>query len=244
MSAKDKQRLAIAIGLAVVVAAALYFLVFRKPKEEAGVAQAPASSTQGTGGLATAPAGKAGGAAGAKAPAGALGSKAAVAAAFAAALAAKAQPAAVAVQPQEPSRADPFAPLIRPPRWVPPPPPPPPAAVIQVGMPPVMTGALPLEATIMARGQRRTAGVLWNDRVLAIIETEKTTAVVQPGDTVDGETIRSISPEGVVLAVKGGQEVDVPLQAAEPGTRRPTPVTPVGSPELPGAPAPPGYGVY
>jgi len=93
-------------------------------------------------------------------------------------------------------------------------------------------------------GSRRTAGVLWNDRVLAIIETEKTVAVVQPGDTVEGEMVRSISPEGLVLAVKGGQEVDVPLRAAEPGTRRPPLVTPAGSPELPGAPTAPEYEAY
>lgn len=257
MSAKDKQRLAIAIGLVVVVAAALYLLVFRK-KAETGAEQAPAATTAarpgGARGVAMGRTGRAGavaaskaGALGAKAPA--LGAKGPVtqaqaAALFAAALAAKAAAPAATTTPLEDSRPDPFASLIPPPPPIVYHPPPLPVAVVQVGIPPVMAAALPLESIIGGVGQRRTAGVLWNDRVLAIIETEKTVAVVQPGDTVDGEMVRSISPEGLVLAVKGGQEVDVPLRAAEAGTRRPALVTPASSPELPGAPTSSEYQAY
>jgi hypothetical protein len=248
MSAKDKERLIIAAGLVVVVAAALYLLVFRKHKaQEQAVATAPAAGESkapvpGKGGGGFGPAGGirlpglAGGAAGAKAP---VAGKGAFAAALAAALRGRG-PAAPAVQPAEPYRADPFAPLIKPP----PPPvyiqPPPPPAVQQVGIPPVMIQVLPLETMIVReQGQRRTAGVLWDHQVYAIIETEKTIAVVQPGDTVNGDTVRAISPQGLVLAVKGGEEVEVPLRSRPAGIApAPSVALPQERPELPGPAAP------
>jgi len=256
MSVKDQRRLAIAIGLVAVVAAALYFLVFRKPKPTeqavaarpaAGVSKAPAPG-KGLGKFGARGAmrlrGLAGGAAAGKARAGlGKGPGARAGGGAFAALRARAPGAgmlaALAVKPAEPYRADPFAPLFPRPKVVVLPPPPLPA-VVQVGLPPVMAQLLPV-ATRVAREreqvQRRTAGVLWDHQVYAIIETEKTVAVVQPGDTVDGDTVRAISPQGLVLAVKGGEEVEVPLRSRPAGTARPpSPARPQTRPGLPGSP--------
>jgi hypothetical protein len=231
MTAKYKQQLAISAVLVVVVLAGLYFLVFRKPKQEAGTAPgagAPQATAQG----AKAPATKARGALNAEA----------IQAALARALASGAglpgaAPGAV-VKPTERSRPDPFAPLFKPPPPPPPPPPlPPQPAAVQVGIPAVMAQALPPEAVVetVAREQGRMAGVLWNDRVYAIIETESTVAVVQPGDTVNGRTVRSISPQEAILASKGGEEVKVPLRGAMGAAPLRMPVAiPPGRPALPG----------
>lgn len=236
MSAKDKQRLGIAVGLVIVVAAAFWFLVLRKPKagQEAAATKPTAPAEKATGAVAPARAG-AGGARGI--------SKEAIVAALLA-RAARAGKAAPVVTPAEPYRADPFAPLFPPPPPPPPrPPPPPPPVVRVVGIPPVMVQALPPTAIVaVTREQpRRTAGVLWNDRVWAIVETERTTAVVQPGDRVDGDTVRAISPQGVVLAAQSGKEVEVPLRGREGGAAPMPAAVPSGRPELPGASAPSAY---
>jgi len=226
MSAKDKQKLGILIGLVVVVAALFYFLVLRKPKEEA---QAPARPTSVAQKAPTPGLGLQGPAAAKPGSPGAPGP-------FAAALARKAAAQATAV-PIEPSRADPFASLIPPPKPVIYHPPPPPPAVYQVGIPLVTVQTLPTETVIaQEQGQRRTAGVLWDHQVWAIIETEKTTAVVQPGDTVEGDTVRAISPQGLVLAIKGGEEVDVPLRGRIGSAPRAPLTAPEGRPGLPGPP--------
>jgi hypothetical protein len=266
MSAKDKQRLAIAIALAVVVLAALWYFVLRKPKAGEEIAQAPAALAPGSrAGLKSS--GKAplsGGAPAAKpgaipgpaapglaarpgAPAGAPvpGAAGAVAAAVApgATPAAGAPGAPVKATPLYPARPDPFAPLIKPRPYVPPPPPPPPPAVVQVGIPLVTAQTLPPQV-LMVEEQRvspgRTSGVMWNDRVYAILEKpDNTSTVLQPGDTVNGDTVRAISPQGIVLARKGGGEIPVPLRArgsgAAPATAAPA------QPELPGAPSARAY---
>ena len=233
MSAKDKQRLGIAVGLVVIVTAALYLLVFRgKPEEQTEVAARPAAGEE---------------AADRSERPGAGGRPSGVAARGAVPAGdADAQEPGAPVEPKvtpDPYRVDPFQRLIEPPpppRQ--PPPPPPPAAVVQVGIPPVMMGALP-EVLIAREGPyRRTAGVLWNNQVWAIIETEKTTAVVQPGDVVEGNTVRAISPQGLILAIQGGEEVDVELAGRGAASRpRAAPAgmsTPPGRPSLPGAPTP------
>ena len=224
MSAKDKQRLAIAVGLVIVVAAALYLLLFR-PRAEPTASVGSESGGTPFGAAAIKPQGAA-----APQPPAAPGPPAPAAA--------QAPP---EVQPG-PSRSDPFALLFPPPppkRETPPPPPPPPLAVVVVGIPPVMVEALPpirRPAGLLAGvPQRRVAGVLWNDRVWAIIESEKITAVVQPGDVVDGNTVQAISPQGMILTSKSGKETEVPLrgrgQGAAPGS---VPVgAPAGRPTLP-----------
>ena len=205
MSVKDKQRLAIAIGLVVVVALLFYWLVLRKPQagEEVGI---PGMGSEVVGGrVPGAPTRPAAGPSAAApvtpAPTGPAPSAPVTALA-----------AASAVKPIEEPRADPFAALFR---VRPTLPPPPPLAATQVGIPPVIAQLLPLDIIIPEQEQRRTAGVLWDHQVYAIYvnETDNTVAVVQPGDTVDGETVRAISPQGLVLAVKGGEEVEVPLRA-------------------------------
>jgi len=229
MSAKDKQRLAIAVGLVIVVAAVLYFLLFR-PRAETPVSVGSENEGIPFGGAAIEPEG-----APAPQPPVASGPPAPAVA-----------QAPAQLQP-EPSRPDPFALLFppRPPqRVVPPPPPPPPLAVEVVGIPPVMVDVLPpirLRPGVFAGvPQRRVAGVLWNDRVWAIIESDKITAVVQPGDVVEGNTVQAISPQGLILTSKGGKETEVPLrgrgQAPAPGY---APVSaPGGRPALPTMPRP------
>ena len=224
MSAKDKQRLAIAVGLVIVVAAALYLLLFRP---RAAPTASVGSESGGTpfGAVATQPRGAA-----APQPPAAPGPPAPAVAQ------------APAPPQPGPSRPDPFAPLFPPTppeKQRRPPPPPPPLAVEVVGIPPVMVEALPpIRRPLGAVGgvsQRRVAGVLWNDRVWAIIESEKITAVVQPGDVVDGNTVQAISPQGLILTSKGGKETEVPLrsrgQGPAPGS---VPVgAPAGRPTLP-----------
>jgi len=247
MGAKEKQRLAIAIGLAVVVLAALWFFVLRKPKQEEQTAQAPGAAAPGR--VPSAP--------GAKIPGrGPLGpaapfnlaapgiGAAAVKGAAGVAPAPGAPPAALAkATPLYPPRPDPFEPLFKPPPPPKPKPPPPPLALVQVGPPLVMAQALP-EQVMMVQEQTespgRTSGVMWNDRVYAILEKpDNTSAVLQPGDTLDGDTVRSISPEGIVLAHKGGGEIKVSLRARQGGAVPAT--TAPAQPELPGAPAAQAY---
>jgi len=236
MTPKYKQQLAISAVLVVVVLAGLYFFVFRKPKpEQTGPAARPAATAS------------RGVAPGAKAPAGKAFAGMSKAEALKALLSLApgslppgllpgAQAGAVE-KPTEPYRPDPFANIFPPP----PPPkplplPPPPPAAIQVGIPPVFAQLLPSEGVreIAEREQGRMAGVLWNDRVYAIIETDNATAVVQPGDTVDGRTVRSISPQEAILASKSGEEVKVPLRGAMGMAPRVAPAaTPPGRPALP-----------
>ncbi|HUT75229.1 MAG TPA: hypothetical protein VM221_10420 [Armatimonadota bacterium] len=203
MSAKDKQKLAIAVGLVVVVAVALYFLVLRKPAPEAELAPPPIAARP----VAPRPAPIA---------------------------AAQVLAAAQAAKPLELSRPDPFEPLIKQiePIW------PvgqrPPVAAEEVGIGPVVANLLPLDIPGV-RESRRMAGVLWNEHVWAIIETERTTAVVQPGDVVEGNTIRAISPQGMILTTKRGMIDEVKLQGRIPAAVAAVPVSaPAGRPALPG----------
>ena len=234
MTPKYKQQLAISAVLVVVVLAGLYFFVFRKPKpEQTGPAARPTGTT------AAAP--------GTKAVAGKAPAAMSKAEALKALLSLPpgslppgllpGAPAGAVEKPTEPYRPDPFANIFPPPPppRQPPPPPPLPAA-IQVGIPPVFAQLLPSEGVreIAEREQGRMAGVLWNDRVYAIIETDTAIAVVQPGDTVDGRTVRSISPQEAILASKSGEEVKVPLRGAMGMAPRVAPAaTPPGSPALP-----------
>jgi hypothetical protein len=204
MSAKDKQKLAIAVGLVVVVAVALYFLVLRKPAPEAELAPPPIAARP----VAPGPA------------------PIAAAPALAAARAAK---------PLELSRPDPFEPLIkiRQTQIVWGPGQGPPVAAEEVGIGPVVANRLPLDLPGV-RESRRVAGVLWNEHVWAIIETEKTTAVVQPGDVVEGNTIRAISPQGMILTSKRGMIDEVKLQGRIQVAAVAVPVSaPGGRPTLP-----------
>ncbi|UCH34217.1 MAG: hypothetical protein JSV65_17030 [Armatimonadota bacterium] len=237
MSAKDKQRLGIAIGLAVVVLVALYFLVLRKPKGEETTAAETSAATKETTAASKTKARPGAGAVGIAARPGAPGALAAAGGPKPGA------PAGPAAAPAEPYRVDPFAPLFPPPpKPPPPPPPPPPPAVVQVGIPPVIAQLPPEAVPRPPEERRRMAGVLWNDRVYAIIETENTVAVVQPGDTVDGGTVRSISPEALMLATTGGQEVEVPLRnRTGPAPSVVRTATPPGRPGLPGPAAPQAY---
>jgi hypothetical protein len=59
---------------------------------------------------------------------------------------------------------------------------------------------------------RRVAGLLWNDQVWALYESDGQTSVVKPGDIVEGGTVRAITDEGLILDVPTEEKpVVVPL---------------------------------
>jgi len=58
---------------------------------------------------------------------------------------------------------------------------------------------------------QRVSGILYNDRVLALVETGGRTYVVQPGDTIDGRRVIAISPDGVTVSGVGGAQTTIPL---------------------------------
>ena len=58
---------------------------------------------------------------------------------------------------------------------------------------------------------QRVSGILYNDRVLALVETGGRTYVVQPGDTIDGKRVIAITPDGVTVSGVGGAQTTIPL---------------------------------
>ena len=66
-------------------------------------------------------------------------------------------------------------------------------------------------------GDRRVAGLLFNDRAWAILEKDGQTFIVKPGDVVDGIRITAIAQNSIYLVDRDGNRWEVPLRGPTPG---------------------------
>lgn len=173
---------------------------------------------------------------------------------------AAAAPPADKLDPLEESREDPFRPVFgpKPPRTrmtftrnLPRP------DIRRVSLEPVVLGLGQEEETLPPQPQRRMAGLLKNDRVFAIIETEGRTSIVKPGDPIDENlVVDRILPDKVILRstrLRTPVFIEVPKAAGDASRREsltgapggpagPTgPMSPMGP--RPMSPAPGGRGM-
>jgi hypothetical protein len=215
MNLSDQQKKLIAGGIALVAILVIVFFVMRgrrRPPEFGAAAGGFAQTGQevaGEGGQAGGPAVGAAGA-GAGGPA---------AAAAGEAPAAPAQYPSIGVVkmgigPAEPTREDPFVTFNPPPQPI--------AQEVLYPLPAVglVAGGLrPGGIAEVARvGNRRVAGVVFNDQAWAILEDEDGTAyVVKPGDVIQGIRITAIARDGILLRDSEGNRWEVPLRGLGPG---------------------------
>jgi len=209
MNLTDRNKILIAGGVAVVAILLVVFFVLRgrKPEESAGGAGA---FTQGEA-VETVAAGEVPAAPGAAAPAAAGGEAPAAAAAG---------PSVGVVQmgigPAEPTRPDPFL------SFEPPAQPTPPELLVSLPPVGVVAGGLRPGGVTTAGprvGNRRVAGLLFNDQAWAILEDEDgETFIVKPGDVVDGIRITALSRNSIFLMDRDGKRWEVPLRGLGPGT--------------------------
>jgi hypothetical protein len=119
----------------------------------------------------------------------------------------------VATGPTEPSRPDPFQ------TFEPPPQPTPPELLVSMPAVGLTPGGLrpggPSE--VAAVGDRRVAGLVYNDEVYAILVDGEEEFIVKPGDVVDGIRITAIARDGLFLRDSEGQRWEVPLRGLGPG---------------------------
>ena len=209
MNLTDRNKILIAGGVAVVAILLVVFFVLRgrKPEESAGGAgaftQGEAVETAGAGAAPAAPGAAAPAAAGGEAPA-----------------AAGAGPSVGVVQmgigPAEPTRPDPFL------SFEPPAQPTPPELLVSLPPVGVVAGGLRPGGVTTAGprvGNRRVAGLLFNDQAWAILEDEDgETFIVKPGDVVDGIRITALSRNSIFLMDRDGMRWEVPLRGLGPGT--------------------------
>jgi hypothetical protein len=87
-------------------------------------------------------------------------------------------------------------------------------------------------AEVVAIGQRRVAGVLFNERPWAILEQEGETFIVKPGDIVDGVRVTAIARDAIFVVDPEGRRWQVPLRGPEPTAAL---ARTGGMPELPSA---------
>lgn len=215
MNLPDRNKLVIAGGVAAVAIMLLVFVLLRArgPKEETagaggGFAGAPTGTT-----AAGAP-----GAAGVPAAPGAPGATSAAAAGTGAGQApvTSGPPLVGLVRMDSGSdaltRRDPFLTFEPPPQPTPP--------ELLANLPPVNLqagGLRPPGIDATQIGRRRVAGVLYNDRALAILEKDSEYFVVKPGDVVDGIRITAIAPDGIFIEDEDGIRWQVPLRMKGPG---------------------------
>lgn len=166
-----------------------------------------------------------------------------------------AAPSADRLDPLEESREDPFRPVFGPK---------PPRTrmtfarnlsrpdIRRVSLEPVVLGRGLEEETLPPQPQRRMAGLLKNDRVFAIIETEGRTSIVKPGDPIDENlVVDRILPDKVILRsvrLRTPVFIEVPKAAGDASRRESltgAPGGPVGPTGLigPMSPAPGGRGM-
>ncbi|MCC6484104.1 MAG: hypothetical protein IT209_04580 [Armatimonadetes bacterium] len=114
---------------------------------------------------------------------------------------------------------------------------------------PVVVGQTEIEDTLPPQPQRRMAGLLKNDRVFAIIETEgRRSEIVAPGQQLDENlVVDRILPDRVILRstrTRTPQYVEVPKSAGQPQPRNPAATAPAPRPgrggPVPMPPAPRG----
>jgi hypothetical protein len=118
----------------------------------------------------------------------------------------------MATGPAEPTRTDPFETLDPPPRPTPP--------ELLLSFPTVGLGPLRPPGVGGPRvGNRRVAGLLFNDQAWAILEDEDgETFIVKPGDVVDGIRITAIARDSIYLMDSDGKKWQVPLRGLGPST--------------------------
>jgi hypothetical protein len=231
MNLSDQQKKLIAGGIALIAVVVIVFFVMRSRRRppEAGLAAGGFAQTgeevAGGAGQAGGPAvgegaagaarGARGGAAGAAgAGAAGLGAGAAGEAAVAPAQYPSIGVVKMGIGPAEPTREDPFVTFNPPPQPIP-------QEVLYplpaVGL--VAGGLRPGGITEVARvGNRRVAGVVFNDQAWAILEDEDGTAyVVKPGDVIQGIRITAIARDGILLRDSEGNRWEVPLRGLGPG---------------------------
>jgi hypothetical protein len=230
MNPADRNKIMIAggIALAAIIVIAFFLLRGRGGKGQAGPAGGFSATT------ATATEGGAGVEGGPPAP-GEAAPEAAGGGAAGAEAAPTAMPMVGAIQmgsgPAEPTRPDPFLTFEPPPQPTPP--------ELLVGLPPV--GVVPgglrpggAVITVARVGNRRVAGVLFNDQAWAILEAENgETFIVKPGDVVDGIRITAIARDSIFLRDSDGKRWQVPLRGLGPGAGAGSTVS--GMPETPPA---------
>lgn len=148
---------------------------------------------------------------------------------------AAAAPSADKLEPLEESREDPFRPVFGPK---------PPRTrmtfarnitrpdIRRVSLEPVVLGPGFEEETLPPQPQRRMAGILKNDRVFAIIETEGRTSIVKPGDPIDENlVVDRILPDKVILRstrLRTPVFIEVPKAAGDAARRQNLTGTPAG----------------
>ena len=136
------------------------------------------------------------------------------------------------IGPAEPTRVDPFV------TFNPPPQPVPPELVVVLPAVGLVAGGLRPGggAELVAKvGNRRVAGVVFNDQAWAILEDEDGTPyVVKPGDVIQGIRIIAISRDGLLLKDREGKKWEVPLRGLGPAGQAGAPETTASG--MPGMP--------
>jgi hypothetical protein len=250
MSAADRNKIIIAGGIALIAIILIVFFL----RSRGGKQAATTAGGGGFGGTAQTAAGgapQAGGAAapGQAAPAAPGGRAGAAAGAGGAAATGPAAPGAVQIAQapssgapylgvvrmgtgaSEPSRIDPFLTFEAPPAPIPP--------EVSAALPPVVLqtgglrpGGLP-ENVGGPLGQRRVAGLLFDDGAWAILEQDNQTFIVKPGDIVDGNRITAIGPDSIFVTDNQGRRWRVDLRALAPQGGSTAPSSVPGMPEAP-----------
>lgn len=99
--------------------------------------------------------------------------------------------------------------------------------------------------TVVPEPPRRVAGILYGDRVNALIQTHNGFETVKPGDRlIDGTIVERIERDRVILRPVTGpsRTVEIRLAASVVPLEPPTTTTPSGSSGRPGYPGPGGGG--
>jgi hypothetical protein len=217
MNLSDQQKKLIAGGIALIAILVIVFFVMRHRRRppEAGLAAGGFAQTgeEVAGGV-----GQAGGPAVGEGAAGAgaagLGAGVAGEAAVAPAQYPSIGVVKMGIGPAEPTREDPFVTFNPPPQPIP-------QEVLYplpaVGL--VAGGLRPGGITEVARvGNRRVAGLLFDDQAWAILEDEQgDTYIVKPGDVVEGIRITAIARDAIFLKDREGNKWEVPLRGLGPG---------------------------
>ncbi len=118
------------------------------------------------------------------------------------------------------------------------PPPQPTPEELKVSLPPVTLyeGGIrpggPLDRPMI--GGRRVAGLLFNDQAWAILEDNRETFIVKPGDVVAGIRVTAIARDSIYVEDEGGNRWTVSLRGLGPSARAAT-STVSGMPALPPA---------
>jgi hypothetical protein len=138
----------------------------------------------------------------------------------------------MATGPHEPTRPDPFE------TFEPPPVPTPQELLVPLPAVGLVPGGLrPPGAGPRLVGNRRVAGLLFNDQAWAILEDEDgETFIVKPGDVVDGIRITAIARNSIYLMDSDGKKWQVPLRGLGPSSASAGVTSTVSAmPELPPA---------